>query len=160
MLKVSRLFGLFALAGLLVAGAALNLESRAQAQGGKKKWDIVRAHNDLRIVHRDLKTLKSGAYGGHRAKAIKHVESANRHLTAAAKHYFKGKLPESWTRTLPKAPKKTSLQKLHDDLSKAHKDMRAVKAGSYGGHRAKASAELEKAIAEVKKAIAHAKKGT
>jgi len=161
MLKVSRLVGMFGLVALLVAGVALSVTSVARAQEKdkkKKKWDIVRAHRDLRVVHRDLKTLKKGKYGGHRTKAIEHIEASNKHLTAAAKHVFKGKLPKAWTATLPKATKKTSFKKLHMDLVKAHRDMKAAKAGAHGGHRVKALEELDKAIEEAKKGVAFEKK--
>jgi hypothetical protein len=145
------------LAGLavLLAVAALALTPAVQAQP-IKAWGLHRAYTDLRIVHRDLKTLKKGSYGGHRVKAIEHVDLALVQLRAAAKHHYKGTVPDGvLTAKLP-LPKKTSFRKLLEDAHKAHRALKEIKPGNYGGHRAKAVVQLDKAIVEMKKAIAHA----
>jgi hypothetical protein len=154
---MSKVSSLVRLAGLaLLLAVFLALEPAAQGQTSRR-WGLHRAYTDLRVVHRDLKTLKKGAYGGHRVKAIHHIDLALGHLRAAAKHYYKGKVPEGvLTAKLPPAPKKTSFRKLFEDTHKAHRDLKAIKPGNYGGHRHKAVVELDKALVEMKKGVAHA----
>jgi hypothetical protein len=150
-MRLSSYFVRLAVLGVLLAGVALAPVVQAEPI---KAWGLHRAYNDLRVVHRDLKTFKKGSFGGHRVKALIHIDLAMDHLRAAAKHHYMGSVPKGvLAGKLPPPPARPSFAKLFADMQKAHRALKEIKPGNYGGHRAKAVVELDKAIVEMKKAL-------
>ena len=81
-----RLLSIGLTAGLFVLCLVLSSHTPTLAQGkGEKKHPVIhKALNDLRDAQKRLKTLKP-IYGGHREKALKHIDEAIEQLHKAIK---------------------------------------------------------------------------
>jgi hypothetical protein len=85
MLNMRRAVSLGLTFGLFVVCLVVSSHTPTLAQGGEKKHPVMhKALRDLRDAHKKMKALKP-IYGGHREKAMKHMDEAIHEIHKAIK---------------------------------------------------------------------------
>ena len=114
-------------------------------------------------LHRVKYTLEKADhdYGGHRGAAVAAVKSATHELKLALEHAHKGKSAPKDTPDVKSANPNQALsnKELADTIPALKHTHKVLKEGDYdyGGHRAKAVAELGTAITQLEKALVYIK---
>lgn len=157
--SVSALLAIISLAALVSMPTA---PVRAQAKKESQKFSNEELAASIGKLHRIKHTLEAADhdYGGHRAAAVGAVKNAADELQQALEH-AKSKGVKNTKDVGSSDPKqKMSNKDLEESiaaLKKTHKALEESKQ-DYGGHRAKAVAELGTAITQVEKALTYINK--
>ena len=151
---------------------ALLLACPAEAQvrkGPKKPREPQQQSNQqlrqaLHVLHSVKKTLQAANhdYGGHRVAAVRDVSAAAHQLRLALHHKKRPGKPGAKPGTGPRQPEPQVLsdQQLTGSIPVLREAIAVLQNANhdYGGHRAKAVADLQKAIRQLEKALAFSKK--
>lgn len=153
------------LAVLLAGPAEARVRKGPKRQPQPQQQSNLQLRQALHVLHSARKTLQAADhdYGGHRAAAVRDINAAAHQLHLALNHGKRpgtGKKRPGQAGKKPHEPQVLSDQQLAASIPLLRQAITVLQHSNhdYGGHRAKAVADLHKAIKQLETALTYSRK--